>query len=121
MINKPVFFLKTKNFFAYILWEKRLKFIFPINCLFDLRLKLIGGQHYDFKNFFLGNFQKWLLFILIFKLEKEQKILLDIKGLNFFMKRILKFSVQKLFIKIQKKKSHFKKFFFRTHKMCKTI
>jgi hypothetical protein len=121
LINKPVFFLKTKNFFACILWEKRLKFIFPINCLFDIGLKLIGGQHYDFKNFYLGNFQKWLLLILIFKLEKEQKILLDIKGLNFFMKRILKFSVQKLFIKIQKKKSHFKKFFFRTHKMYKTI
>ena len=116
LINKPIFFLKTKNFFACILWEKRLKFIFQINCLFEVRLKLFGSYHYDFKNFYLGYFRKWLSLILIFKLEKEQKILLDIKVLNFFMKRILMFSVKKLFIKIQKKKTHFKKFFFRNHK-----
>ena len=115
LINKPKFFLKTKNFFARILWEKRLKFIFQFKCLFDFRLKLFGSYHYDFKNFYLGYFRKWLSLILMFKLEKEQKILLDVKGLNFFMKRILKFSFQKLFIKIQKKKTHFKKFFFRTH------
>jgi hypothetical protein len=115
--SKPVFFLKNKNFFACILWEKRLKFIFQINCLFDIRLKLFRNHHYDFKNFYLGYFRKWWSLILIFKLEKEQKILSNVKGLNFFMKRILTFSVQKLFIKIQKKKSHFKKFFFRNYKI----
>ena len=116
-ISKPIFFLKTKNFLACFLWEKRLKFIFQINCLFDVGLKLFRSHHYDFKKFYLGYFRKWLSLIFLFRLEKEKKILSNGKGLNFFMKRILTASVQKLFIKIQKKKSHFKKFFFRIHKI----